>query len=96
MESELLMLIGDALQGVVSVLGLFLSTQAYRGYARHGVEMMRYLAFGIALLTTVPIVLSYGLSWLALTGDAVTLLLVAISYLLGLAAIDYAFNYSSE
>lgn len=96
MDSELLVLLGDALQGIVAIMGMFLSTQAYRGYTRHNVETMRYLAFGIALLTTVPIVLSYALSWGGWASDAVTLLVVALSYLLGLGALDYAFNYGSE
>lgn len=88
--------LGFVLQGGVAVLGFFIAVQAYRGYARHGVETMRYLAVGIALLTTVPIVLSYALTWVAWTGDAGTLLVVGISYLLGLGALDVAFNYSSE
>ena len=88
--------LGHTLQGIVAVLGLFIATQAYRGYARHGVETMRYLAIGIALLTTVPIAISYALTWVAWTSDAVSLLAVGVSYLLGLGALDYAFNYSSE
>ena len=96
MDSELLVVLGDVLQGIVALMGLFLSTQAYRGYTRHNVETMRYLAFGIALLTTVPTILSYGLSWGGWASDALTLFVVALSYLLGLGALDYAFNYSSE
>ena len=76
--------------------GLFLSIQAYRGYRRHGTLAMRYLAVGIFLLTVVPAGLIIGLQWLDIASDAETLLLVAITYLLGLGAIDTAFTQSSQ
>lgn len=83
------------LEAAVTVLGLFLAVQAYRGARRHGSTTMRYVAAGIALLTVVPVALTALLSGFALVGDPTALLVVAISYLLGLAALDYAFNYAA-
>ena len=84
-----------ALQILVVLVGLFLSIQAYRGYRRHGSVPMQYLSVGIFLLTVVPAGLVIGLKGLAIASDAETLLLVAVTYLLGLGAIDTAFNRSS-
>jgi hypothetical protein len=88
--------VASLLQGAVAIFGLFLAVQAYRGYLRHGVSTMRYLAWGIALLTFVPIGLSYGSIWIGGIPDALSLLSVGVAYLLGLGALDYAFNYASE
>ena len=39
-------------RGLTAVVGLFVATLAYRGFRRNGVRKMRWLALGIALLTT--------------------------------------------
>ncbi|UWG46767.1 putative membrane protein [Halanaeroarchaeum sp. HSR-CO] len=95
-ETALTTTLAAILKTLVVLLGAFLSLQAYRGYRRHGTPAMRYLSIGIFLLTVIPAALIFGLQWLAVASDAETLLLVAVTYVLGLAAIDAAFDRGSQ
>ena len=84
------------LQGTVIVFGGFLAIQAHRGYRRHGVDRMRYLAVGVLFLTVVPGALSLGARLLPASSDAIVLLLTAIAYLIGLAGVDHALGGLEE
>lgn len=84
------------LQVIVIILGGFLSLQAYRGYDRHGVAQMKYLASGIFFLTVIPSVMAIGLPFIPILADSHILLLTAVVYLLGLGFVDYALNHLSD
>lgn len=70
-----------------AALGLFVAALAYRGYSRHGSRRMLFLSVGVALLTTVPFVVSYGVAWASAATDAQVLASVTATNVAGLAAI---------
>ncbi|XGI84052.1 hypothetical protein ACEU6E_02060 [Halorutilales archaeon Cl-col2-1] len=80
------------LKSVVGLVGLFVSLQAYRGYRRHGSRSILFIGVGILFLTTVPVALSYGVAWLTQLPAAYSVVSIAVSYLVGLASVDYALN----
>ena len=82
------------LKGVVGLVGVFVSLQAYRGYRRHDSPTMLFIGVGILFLTAVPVVLSYGVTWLTDVPAGVSVLSIGVSYLVGLGAIDYGLNYA--
>jgi hypothetical protein len=54
---------------------------------------MGLLALGIVMLTSLPVGLTFLLPAIPGVTDAASLLAVSVSYLVGLGAIDYAFNH---
>lgn len=75
-----------------AALGAVVAWTAYRGYARNDSRPMLFLAVGVALLTVVPFVTSYAIDWGTDAADATVLLVVTVSYLLGLLAIVRSFR----
>lgn|GEM_PF-2587942 len=76
-------------RGLTAAVGLFVAAQAYRGFRRNGVRQMRWLALGIALLTTVAFLavavverLGAGAGYILLARNLVTVA--------GLGAVLYA------
>jgi len=87
--------LGDAgtifLMGLVSAaLGAFVAALAYRGYARNESSPMLYLAVGVAFVTAIPFVLSYGVEWLTPASDGAVVLVITACNLVGLTAIAYS------
>lgn len=81
------------LMGVASaVLGLFVASLAYRGYVDNDSTPMFFLTLGIAFLTTVPFLVSYGSNWLLPIEEPIIVLLVTTSHLLGLLALFRSFK----
>jgi len=79
------------LMGLVSAaLGAFVAALAYRGYARNDSGPMLYLAVGVAFVTAIPFVLSYGVEWLTAATDGVVVLVITVCNLVGLTAIAYS------
>jgi hypothetical protein len=81
------------LQATVVLLGSFVAVQAYRAYRRYGERQLLYIGGGIALLTTIAEVISFGLSLGGAVPDTYIVFVRAIVYLLGLGSIDYALNF---
>jgi len=82
------------LQGLVILLGAFLSFQAYRGYRRYGDQRMAFTALGIAFLTVLPGLLAVTTALFPIGSDSYLLLFEALLYLVGLGALDYALNHT--
>ncbi|APE94715.1 DUF7521 family protein [Halodesulfurarchaeum formicicum] len=93
MNPSLVSNVTTVLLALVGIIGFFVSLQSYRAYQRYGSKQMGLLALGIAMLTVVPVGLTVGLPVVPGVTDAASLLVVSISYLVGLAAIDVAFNH---
>lgn len=79
-----------ALAAMTAIAGLFVAYQAYRGYRRNGSRPMLFLAVGVLLLTTVPVVLNYLLSAVIGSTDAEALLAITGAHLAGVVSILYA------
>jgi hypothetical protein len=77
-----------------AAIGLFVASLAYRGYVRNDSTPMLCLTIGIALLTIVPFLVSYGIDWLLPVEGTVIVLLVTMCRLLGLFAIIQTFRRS--
>ena len=76
------------LLGLVSaVLGAFVAWLAYRGYARNDSRPMLFLSVGVACLTTVQFLVTYGSLLATSLTDAQILLLFTACQLVGLLAI---------
>lgn len=73
-----------------AITGLFVASLAYRGYQRNASRPMRYLAFGILLLTTVPVFVDYALRGVTTATEAEILFVITVSHLTGVLAILYA------
>jgi len=85
------------LMGLVSAaLGAFVAALAYRGYARNDSGPMLYLAVGVAFVTAIPFVLSYGVEWLTSASDGVVVLVITACNLVGLTAIAYSLRRPSR
>ena len=75
---------------VSATLGLFVSSLAYLGYARNDSPPMLFLAVGIAFITAVSFVFSYGVDWATEATDAQVIVLVTLCRLVGLASIAHS------
>lgn len=75
---------------VTATLGAFVSSLAYLGYARNDSRPMLYLAVGVAFLTAIPFVVSYGVDWATGATDAQVVLLITVCDLVGLVAIAHS------
>lgn len=82
-----LTLIGVAL---TAVLSLYLAYRVIRGYRRNRSRARLFLAIGLVLLTTVPILLQFVLSNFTDVSKVGRALATTISELLGLVAMLYA------
>ena len=84
-----------ASRALTAVLGLFVAGLAYRGYRQNDAPKMRFLAVGIALLTTGVFAVVFGLDW---TGVREGIVLVArgIVTVIGLSAVLYALIYDGR
>jgi hypothetical protein len=79
------------LMGLLSaVLGAFVSSLAYLGYARNDSRPMLFLAIGVAFVTAMPFVVSRGVDRLTAASDAQIVLLITICNLIGLASIAHS------
>ena len=78
------------LAAISATLGAVVAWTAYRGYARNESQPMLSLSIGIAFLTAVPFVLSYGIDSLTVATDPQVLLVVTACHLLGVGAIVHA------
>ena len=90
------LILGDSL-GVIAIFaattalaGLFVASLAYWGYRRNASLPMLYLAVGILLLTTVPVIIDYALQGTMTATEAEILLGITLSHLAGVLAILYA------
>jgi hypothetical protein len=75
---------------VTAAAGMFVASQAYRGYQRNQSRPMLALAVGIMFLTAVPIGVHYTLATLTTATDAAILLAITVTHFGGVAAILYA------
>ncbi|WP_158057771.1 DUF7521 family protein [Halorussus halophilus] len=79
---------------LVTLLGAYISYQAYRGYRRNQSRPMLFLAVGIILITGVPSVITTLLVNLGVQNADLRYLLGLTSELLGLLSILYAIKYA--
>ena len=84
-----------ASRALTAAVGLFVAALAYRGFRRNDAPKMRFLAVGIALLTTGVFAVVFGLDW---TGVREGIVLVArgIVTVIGLSAVLYALIYDGR
>ena len=75
---------------VSAALGLFVSSLAYLGYVRNDSRPMLFLAVGIAFITAISFVFSYGVDWATEATDAQVIMLVTLCHLVGLASIAHS------
>jgi len=76
-------------RGLTAAVGLFVAVQAYRGFRRNGVRKMRWLALGVALLTTGAFLAVAAAERLG-AGVGYILLVRNLLTVAGLAAVLYA------
>lgn len=75
---------------MTALAGFFVAALAYRGYQRNASRPMLFLAIGILLLTTIPVIVDYTLQGVTTATEAEILLAITISHLAGVVAILYA------
>jgi hypothetical protein len=85
-------LVSSATAAATALVGAFVAYQAYRGYRRNDSGRMLYLAIGILLLTTVPVVIRQPLVLFELTTRAQAGLVAQTCRVLGLLAVLYSFS----
>ena len=76
--------------GSTAAIGSLVTWLAYQGYRRNDSQAMRFLAVGIACIAVAPFFISYGLGPLTGASDAVTLLAILLSNIVGLSAVLYS------
>lgn len=79
---------------LVTLLGVYISYQAFRGYRRNQSRPMLFLAIGIVLITGVPSVITTLLVNFGVQNADLRYLLGLTSELLGLLSILYAIKYA--
>lgn len=73
-----------------AVVGVVVAGLAYQGYRRNDSQAMRFLAYGLLLITASPFLVSYGITPAFGLSEAVSLLAILVANILGLLAILYS------
>jgi hypothetical protein len=87
--SDGLLAVESALEVLVTVVGLFVAYQAYRGYRRNDSRPMLFLAAGIGLMMCLHFGIRYPLAWVGL-GNEVREFLIQVVDVVALGLIGYA------
>lgn len=73
-----------------ALVGVAVAGLAYQGYRRHDSQAMRFLAYGLLLITVSPFLVSYGIAPALALPEVMSLLTILVANILGLLAILYS------